>query len=193
MLLGLLTLGVAPLTSAQNQQAAANTEKSANDGLNLVLRELVREIRALRTDVKALRTEIKRTRERQPATAAAPSPRRTQNDPNRTYEVALHANDRRMGDAKAKYALIEFSDFQCPFCNRFHGDAYPKIVENYVDTGKMQYVFRDFPLNFHRQARGAHIAARCAGDQGQFWPMHHALFSNQKTLGPALSARRPRN
>jgi protein-disulfide isomerase len=130
---------------------------------------------------------MKRTRAR-PAVAAAP-PARAKRNPKRTYDITLHATDRRMGNEKAKYALIEFSDFECPFCSRFHGDAYPKIVENYVDTGKVQYVFRDFPLGFHRKARGAHIAARCAGDQGQFWAMHHALFSNQKTLGPPLYTR----
>ena len=189
MLLSLIAPGSTPDTYAQSQPGATSQRNSVDDGLDVVLRNLVQEIRALRADVKDLRAEMKRTRARPAVAAAAPARARARRDPNRTWDIALHASDRRMGNEKAKYALIEFSDFQCPFCSRFHGDAYPKIVENYVDTGKVQYVFRDFPLGFHRKARGAHIAARCAGDQGQFWAMHHALFSNQKTLGTPLYTR----
>ena len=86
------------------------------------------------------------------------------------------------GAANAKVAVIEFSDFQCPFCGKFDKDTYPKLLKDYVDTGKVKYVWRDYPLDFHKNAQKAAEAARCAGDQGRFWEMHDRLFANQQTI-----------
>src|SRR6266849_1457871 len=86
------------------------------------------------------------------------------------------------GAANAKVALIEFSDFQCPFCGRYDKDTYPQLLKDYVDTGKVKYVWRDYPLDFHRNAEKAAEAARCAGEQGRFWEMHDRLFANQQTI-----------
>ena len=89
------------------------------------------------------------------------------------------------GAANAKVAVIEFSDFQCPFCGKFDKDTYPKLLKDYVDTGKVKYVWRDYPLDFHKNAQKAAEAARCAGDQGRFLEMHDRLFANQQTIAPA--------
>ena len=79
--------------------------------------------------------------------------------------------------------LIEFTDYQCPFCGRHAGQVLPQIVSEYVKTGKVKYVVRDFPLESHAQAPKAAEAAYCAGDQGKYWEMHDLMFADQKNLG----------
>lgn len=89
------------------------------------------------------------------------------------------------GNKDAKLTLIEFSDYQCPFCGRHAGATVPQIDKDYIVTGKVRYVFRDFPLeSIHAQAAKAAEAAHCAGDQGKYWEMHDKLFANQKALAP---------
>jgi len=90
-----------------------------------------------------------------------------------------------LGNHAAKVAIVEFSDFQCPFCRRFHSETYPTLKERYIDTGKVMLVYRDLPLDFHPASKGAAVAARCAGAQGHFWDMADALFDGQERLGAA--------
>jgi protein-disulfide isomerase len=94
-----------------------------------------------------------------------------------------------LGRADAPLALIEFADYQCPYCARFHANVLPRLKSEYIDTGKLRLLFKDLPLSMHREALPAARAARCAGAQGKFWPMNEALFANQARLGPALYAR----
>src|SRR2546428_390029 len=68
------------------------------------------------------------------------------------------------GDPNARVALIEFSDYQCPFCGRYNKDVLPQLEDDYVKTGKVKYVFEDFPLDFHKNAFKAAEAAHCAGE-----------------------------
>ncbi len=89
-------------------------------------------------------------------------------------------NDPIMGDPNAPITIIEFSDFQCPFCARFHVQTLPSIYEEYIDQGKVKLVFRDFPIqSIHPNALPASVAAECANDQGKFKEMHDKLFENQ--------------
>ncbi len=91
-----------------------------------------------------------------------------------------------MGDAKARIAIIEFSDYQCPFCLRHFRNTMPKLIEDYIDTGKVKYVLRDFPLtSIHPEAFAAAMAARCAGDQGKYKEMHDQFFAKQPSLKQA--------
>ncbi|MEE9179559.1 MAG: DsbA family protein, partial [Vicinamibacteria bacterium] len=84
-------------------------------------------------------------------------------------------------------AIVEFSDYQCPYCARFFQQTFPALKKNYIETGKVRFYFRDFPLEqIHPQARSSAIAANCAARQGAYWDMHHGLFENQKRLGPEL-------
>ena len=88
-----------------------------------------------------------------------------------------------LGNAKARVAIIEFSDYQCPFCLRYFRNTMPKLIEEYVDTGKVKYVLRDFPLtSIHPEAFAAAVASRCAGDQGKYMEMHDRFFAKQATL-----------
>ncbi len=88
-------------------------------------------------------------------------------------------DDPFMGDENAPLTIVEFSDYQCPFCYKFYSTMLSKLKEDFVDTGKVKYVFRDYPLNIHQAAINAHMAAECADDQGKYWEMHNYLFDNQ--------------
>ncbi len=87
-----------------------------------------------------------------------------------------------LGRADAPVTIVEFSDYQCPFCRRFFATTFPVLKKDYIDTGKLRYVFRDFPLEMHPQARQAAEAAHCAGEQGKYWEMHDVLFQNQNAF-----------
>ena len=86
-----------------------------------------------------------------------------------------------LGKSDAKLTIIEFSDFQCPFCERFYLDTLPQLKKDYIDTGKVQLAFRHFPIaSIHPNAKTAHEAAECANEQGKFWEYHDLLFQTQE-------------
>jgi protein-disulfide isomerase len=95
--------------------------------------------------------------------------------------VEVAAEGPAKGPAAAPVTIVEFSDFQCPFCSKAE-ETVTKVLKTY--DGKVRVVFRDFPLPFHPQAVKAAEAAHCAGDQGKYWEMHEKLFANQKALEP---------
>ncbi len=109
--------------------------------------------------------------------------------PAQNEKVLVEAGDSPVkGDANAPVEIIEFSDYECPFCGKFYTETLPLIEENYVKTGKVKLVFKDFPLNFHPNAQKAAEAARCARDQGgdeAYFKMHDKLFDNQASLSEA--------
>lgn len=110
-------------------------------------------------------------------------PTLTQPSPSGGITIAsLMDDDPTKGSDSAPVVIIEFSDFECPFCGRFYSQTLSQIEKEYVDTGKVQMVYRDFPLSFHPQAKPSAMAAECADDQGKFWEMHDKLFENQSTL-----------
>ena len=87
------------------------------------------------------------------------------------------------GNATARLVMVEFSDYECPFCARHAKNTWPQLEKEYVETGKLKSVFVDFPLeSIHKHAFKAAEAARCAGEQGKYWEMHDQLFANQTTL-----------
>jgi protein-disulfide isomerase len=96
-------------------------------------------------------------------------------------EVKVAADDPGKGPATAPVQIVEFSDFQCPFCSRVV-DTVKKIEDVYGD--KVRVVFKQFPLPMHNQAAKAAEAAECAREQGKFWEMHDKLFANQRALAP---------
>jgi protein-disulfide isomerase len=125
----------------------------------------------LRRDVQEIKTILQGSR------AAAAPPAQPQN------VVLGLAGEPTKGDANARVVLVEFTDYQCPFCGRHVRDALPQIEAEYVKTGKLRYVTREFPLeSIHPQAFKAAEAALCAGDQGKYWEMHDRLFANQAKL-----------
>jgi len=111
----------------------------------------------------------------QPTPTAQPTP---------TPSAGVSADDDPfIGPKDALVTIIEFNDFQCPFCKRFRDETLDQILGTY--EGKVKYVLRDFPLSFHQHAQKAAEASECADDQGKFWDYHDLLFANQNALDVA--------
>lgn len=93
-------------------------------------------------------------------------------------------DDTILGNADAPVTVVIFGDYECPFCKKAYDTAEVQMRKEYVDTGKVKMVFRDYPLdNIHQNARPASEAAQCALPQGKFWEYHDALFDQQEKLG----------
>ena len=125
-----------------------------------------------------------------PLAGAAPADRERPNRPSRPeqgkeYEVEVGKAPVR-GDEDAAITIVEWSDFQCPFCDRAT-PTLAKIEEHY--GSKVRLAFKHFPLSIHPQAAGAHAAAEAAHRQGKFWEMHDKIFENQRDLAPATFER----
>jgi protein-disulfide isomerase len=113
------------------------------------------------------------------AEAYAPPPEQQQAQPSGRVDVPI-GDAHSIGDPEAPITIVEYTDFQCPFCSRHFQQTYPQIIDEYVNEGLVRYVFKDFPLNnIHPQAAKAAEAARCAGDQDQYLEMHDYLFNMQ--------------
>jgi protein-disulfide isomerase len=130
--------------------------------------------------MKNLQTAVVTAAGARPAAPAAPAKpaRRRGPDPDKVYTVATTGSQFK-GPQNAKVAIVEFSDFQCPFCSRV-GPTLAKINQDYPQDVKV--VFKHLPLAFHNKAMGAAQAAEAAGKQGKFWEMHDLLFQNQRAL-----------
>jgi protein-disulfide isomerase len=99
--------------------------------------------------------------------------------------MPLAPTEQTRGSAAAPLTMVEFTDYQCPYCRRFQAEVWPRIKHDYVDTGRLLFIVRDLPLPFHAGAKPAAEAAHCAAEQGKFWPMHDALLAK----GAELSAK----
>jgi protein-disulfide isomerase len=142
------------------------------------------------TDVETLRKEIEALKVRQAALEREVQELRARlggavrQQPRADATISLVGAKVR-GNASAKVMLLEFSDYQCPFCGRHYRETMPLLQKEYIDTGKIRYAFRDFPIeSLHREAIKAHEAVNCAADQNKYWPMHDRLFANPRPLGP---------
>jgi protein-disulfide isomerase len=153
-------------------------KKKSNDWVS---EELIRQINELRQDIKGVKSDIaeldKKVSALQGGGRAAKS--------NAPSKIKFDKSN-VLGSAKATVAIVEFTDYQCPFCARHANEVLPNIKKQLVDTGKVQYKVMNAPLSFHDKAKGAAIATLCAGEQGAYWPMHDVLFTKQRELGDAL-------
>lgn len=114
----------------------------------------------------------------------------TQQEPQQPQYVDVSEDDDAvLGDEDADIVIVEFSDFQCPFCERFYSQTLPQLKSNYIDTGKAKLIYRDYPLGFHPNAMPAAIAAECAGAQGKYFEYHDILFENQAAWSPLADAK----
>jgi len=94
-----------------------------------------------------------------------------------------------LGRPDAPLTMVEFTDLQCPFCRQYATVTFAELKKNWIDTGKLRYISRDFPLDFHPQAMPSARAARCAGEQGHFWDMRLTLMRNANLLSPEYISR----
>lgn len=163
----LVTLAIAVVIALAPSAAPAQQDADA----------LKAELEKLRTEMEGLRHEVQGLREFLQQRLAPPTPQRV------VADVAV-AGSPMLGRGDAAVTIIEFSDYQCPYCARFVDATLPALKKEYIDTGKVRLVFRDFPIDsLHPNARKAAEAAHCAGEQGTYWPMHDTLFRNQEALG----------
>jgi protein-disulfide isomerase len=112
--------------------------------------------------------------------------------PPDVVHLALPPGEPALGSATAPLTMVEFTDYQCPYCRRFQAEVWPKLKRHYIDTGKVRYIARDLPLEFHSAAAPAAEAAHCAGEQGKFWDMHAALLGGAADLAAGGIERRAR-
>ena len=137
--------------------------------------EILKELRAIRLAVEKLQVP------------AAPAQPQAPPAPPAKVHIA-NVSGYMLGRPDAPITIVEFTDLQCPFCNRFATQTFDRLKKDYIDTGKARFISRDYPLDFHPQARPAAVASRCAGDQGKFWEMRLALVKNAARLSPAFIA-----
>src|SRR5262249_21007862 len=126
--------------------------------------------------IKELR-QIRQLLEKQQAVAPAPKEEQTPR-----AKIADLTGVNMLGSKDAPITIVEYTDYQCPFCQRFHLSAYPEIKKQYVDTGKVRFFSKDLPLDFHPNALRAAQAARCAGEQGKFWEIRDTMGANPDKL-----------
>jgi protein-disulfide isomerase len=149
---GLLPLGAQPANGITKQQAD----------------EILTELRQIRQLLE---------KQGRPGVQAAPQPA------DQITRAKLNLEGVAMiGNKDAPITIVEFTDYQCPFCQRFHVTTYAELKKNYIDTGKVRFYSRDLPLDFHANAMRAAQAARCAADQNQFWTLREVMSANPDKL-----------
>ena len=114
-----------------------------------------------------------------PANKAAEPQKRIQ--PKLTTDLLLEGEP-SLGHTRAPLTIVEFSDFECSYCQQFHQTVMPNLNKEYIETGLVRFIHKDLPLPFHRQALPAAAAARCAGEQNKYWTTYGALFDGQSCL-----------
>jgi protein-disulfide isomerase len=142
------------------------------------------DISNLNNDIEIIKADLKELKSR-PAQAA---PGRAAPAAQPVVEKVVSIDDDPMkGDPNAPVTIIEFSDYECPFCKRNYDNTLAQIDKEYISKGKVRLVFRDYPLAFHKKAVPAAMAANCAGEQGKYWETHDFLFENPDKLDiPAI-------
>ncbi|MFV1997389.1 MAG: DsbA family protein [Acidiferrobacterales bacterium] len=140
-----------------------------------------KEIAALKKENALLRRQLNLTRQQLQLSA-----NRRQNAYRPRLPEVQFGDGPRLGNSKATIALIEFSDYFCPYCARFHNTTFDLIKQNYIDKGKLLYVYRDFPRSAAKRAIDAAIAANCAGEQGAYWEMQKKLFRHSPRINLAF-------
>jgi protein-disulfide isomerase len=153
--------------------AAPSAGTAGGDDLHQ-LREEVQQLKAQQQQILDSLDELKKLVK---GNAGPPSPK--------APDKVSVAGEAFRGENVATVVLIEYGDFQCPFCRRFEHDTYPMVYEAYIKTGKLKYFYRDFPLSFHEHAMPAARASHCAAEQGKFWEMHDGLLMASASLTPS--------
>ena len=165
----LVMLGLFSVTSVAGEVVQPEPPKDLSGEIEALKEDQARILHELQ-EIKGLLKKLLQRR----GTAAAGMPKNL---------VLSVKDDPFKGSPTARVTLIEFSDYQCPFCARHVRETLPQIERDYIATGKVKYVFRDFPLTaLHKQALKAAEAANCAGVQEKYWDMHDRLFRNTQAM-----------
>jgi protein-disulfide isomerase len=154
---------------------AANAGDAAGEGGDTPTGDSRSLDNAILEELKAIRQVLEKI-EKQGLAAAPQRPARP------TTATVATSNKPVMGSDSAPVTVVEFADYQCPYCLRFTRTTFPDLKRDYIDTGKVRWVALNLPLPFHKDARKAAQAAHCAGEQGKFWEMREELFKNPQKL-----------
>lgn len=181
--IGLVSVMAASLAGAQSKPAAKNgtgTKSVKTDSVTINMPEGM-----TRDQADAILNELKQIHQllqnQQTAAAAAQPPAVQAAAPSDKVKMSIGKGWYAMGREDAPVTMVEFTDYQCPFCRKFEHDSFAELKKNYIDTGKVRFVSRDLPLEFHPNAAPAAQAVRCAGEQHKFWEMHDAIMQDTAT------------
>jgi protein-disulfide isomerase len=169
-----LSICAGPLSSSILAQTPGKSAPVVSPGTEEELRREIRELKQGQEAIQKELQEIKRLLLAREAAAAKPA---------RPDRISIASRPFR-GNGSARIVMVEFSDYQCPYCGRFYRDTLPQVDKDYIQSGKIKYVFNNLPLDdLHPVAFKAAQAAECAGEQGKFWDLHGRFFSNQNLIG----------
>jgi len=168
-------ISITCLAQARPNHATTSSAKTSSPITQEQADAILKELKAIRADLEA----------RPPGSA----PQQLSTNPPRKNVDLARAGGRSLGSNDAPLVLVEFSDYQCPFCKRFHEEAFKKLKSEFVDTGKVRYVSFDLPLSAHPDASNAAQAARCALDQNKFWEMRESLEESRNLSMASLNAQ----
>jgi protein-disulfide isomerase len=161
-----------PPRASRVSLGAKNSRALAQDGITKQQADsILAELRAIRELLQKQMTQDRLLlvpAEQQPST-------------DQSVEVGVANHWHSLGREEAPLTLLEFTDYQCPFCRAFQSEVFPKIREQYVDTGKVRYISLDLPLGQHLEAGTAAEAARCAGDQHRYWEFRAAVLDDKRS------------
>jgi protein-disulfide isomerase len=169
----LLLLSALPMGGQQGSKTAGATGSAAPQTPGITREQADQILQELR--------DIHRLLERQ---NQPPGPPRAAQG-NETVRLMLTDESRVLGKPEAPFVIVEFLDYQCPFCAKYHRDTFPEIRQKYIDTGLARYVLQDLPLStLHPYAQLAAEAVRCAGDQKRLWQLRDALLADSREVAP---------
>jgi protein-disulfide isomerase len=168
-------LGAILITMAAVDVAAAGSKKpkTKDQAAEGISREQADAILSELKEVHALLDKLVSAQANARPGAPAPPP---------IVSVKVPPGTQMLGSAAAPYTMVEYIDLQCPFCKRYEETTFAEIRKNLIDTGKLRYYSRDFPLDIHSFAAKAAIATHCAAEQGRFWQMRNLLVTNASNL-----------
>jgi protein-disulfide isomerase len=156
-----------------SQSGSAQRRQKRSDDL----KKLREEVKSLKTGQEAMQKDLQEIKKLLEVSVGAVPP------PTPILEAISVGDNPFLGNKNARVVLLDFSDYQCPFCGRFVRETMPQLEQEYIKTGKVKYVFRDLPIeSIHPFALKAAEAVRCAGEQNTYWEMHYRLYQNQNAL-----------
>jgi protein-disulfide isomerase len=163
--LSVMILGVGSHTAWAGSSEDINSLKSEIEALKQGQKSMQKDLRDIKAALKSLVSRKGRAQQ-----------------PFKPADITIDGSP-VMGKADAPVTMVEFTDYQCPFCRRYSNGTFPQIIKDYVKTGKVRYVVRQFPLKaIHPKAVKASEASLCAGDQGKYWEMHDMIFKKTKAF-----------
>ena len=168
-LLAAMLIALVPLSADAGDTPGGSNAAQAAGGSKTVDDAILEELKAIRQLLEKIEKQGLAADQQRPARPT-------------TATVSI-SNKPAMGSDSAPVTVVEFADYQCPYCLRFTKTTFPYLKRDYIDTGKVRWVALNLPLPFHKDARKAAQAAHCAGEQGRFWEMREELFKNPQKLG----------